>query len=88
MSASQPVGGVTIMVEGTRTATATTDVKGYYTLTDLPEGGSYTVTPKSGLKFKQPSHYFDNLRHNESADFIAQIEAYTISGRETRISET
>jgi hypothetical protein len=81
MSASQPVGGVNIMVEGAKSATATTDVKGYYTLSDLPEGGSYTVTPRAEMKFSPPSHSFENLRRNQSADFSVQIDVYKISGR-------
>lgn len=81
LSGSQPVGSVNIVVEGTKTARATTDGNGYYTLSDLPEGGSYTVTPKAEMKFNPPSRSFDKLRRDESADFIAKTEVYKISGR-------
>lgn len=84
-SPSQPLAGVKISLAGSKLTSTTTDGNGYYAFSELREGGSYTVTPKAQMKFNPPSRSFDNLRRDESADFVGreQSELYKISGRVT-----
>jgi hypothetical protein len=53
----------------------TTDADGNYTFGDLRAGGSYTITPRAGGSFSPASRYFDSLRRDEPADFLAQSDA-------------
>jgi hypothetical protein len=90
IDASEPVVGININLEGAKTASATTDSKGNYSFSDLPSG-PYTVTPvlNARTNFTPPSHTFENLTQDGSADFsrVVQItvhqNVYKISGRVT-----
>lgn len=84
MDARQPLGGVKILLEGTTSASTTTNADGSYTFGDLRAGGSYTITPaRAKMNFTPVSRSLNNLKHDASADFIglAQPEFYKISGR-------
>ncbi len=81
MSASQPLGGIKILLGGSKTAWTTSDANGNYAFSDLRAGDSYTITPGAQMNFKPASRSFNNLRRNESADFVVPSEAYRISGR-------
>jgi Carboxypeptidase regulatory-like domain len=70
MSATRPLGGIKVKLEGSKLTSVTTDVDGNYTFADLRAGGSYTITPQASTSFKPASHFFDNLRRNEAADFL------------------
>lgn len=86
MDARQPLSGVTLMLGGTITASVTTNPSGSYAFSNLPAGGSYTVTPvRAKMNFTPPSRSLNNLKQDGSADFIgiAQAELYKISGRVT-----
>jgi hypothetical protein len=64
----------------------TTDANGYYTFSDLPAGGSYSLTPASPkVDFTPPNRSFNNLRQDATADFfgLVQPDVYKISGRVT-----
>lgn len=78
-----PLGGVKISLEGSKLTSTLTDANGYYSFSDLREGGSYSVIPKGQLGFNPASRSVNNLRQNESADFSAmdQPVVYNISGR-------
>jgi len=70
MSATQPLAGVKVRLEGLKLTSVTTDVDGNYTFADLSAGGSYTITPQASTSFKPASRSFDNLRRNEVANFL------------------
>ncbi len=78
-----PLAGAKINLEGSKLTSTLTDANGYYTFSDLREGGSYSVIPKGHLSFSPASRSFNNLRRNESADFSAKDQpvVYRISGR-------
>ena len=66
------VSGIAIKLTGTMTKTAVTDSSGYYSIPDVVEGGSYTVTPvHAGYAFAPPSTTFSNVVADQSADFAA-----------------
>jgi len=81
MSASQPLRGINMVLGGSKSASTTSDANGNYAFSDLPGGGSYTITPAPQLNFRPASRSFNNLRRNESADFVVPSESYKISGR-------
>ena len=81
MSASQPLGGIKVMLEGSSPTATTTDANGNYTFNNLRAGRSYTVTPAAKMNFTPPSRSFNDLRQDGSADFFVPPEVYKISGR-------
>jgi hypothetical protein len=86
MDQDKPLSGVKIMLSGTKPASMTTDVNGYYTLRDLPAGGSYTITPvaQGRMNLTPSSRSFTNLTQDGSANFsgLVQPDFYLkISGR-------
>ncbi len=73
--------GVTITLNGSQSATTTTDANGSYSLAGLTEG-NYTVTAsKAHYTFDTPTRSFTALSSNQTADFTATINKYTIGGR-------
>src|SRR5205807_331462 len=55
---------------GSRNASTTTDANGNYRFSDLPAGGSYTITPDTAkMNFTPRDHSIRNLARDESADF-------------------
>jgi hypothetical protein len=71
MFARQPINGVKVRVEGSVLTTTTTDANGHYTFSTLRAGGSYTITPQAKTSFTPASRSFNDLRRDESADFVA-----------------
>jgi hypothetical protein len=67
-----PLVGITIRLDGTKTDSTATNASGNYTFSNLPAGGNYNITTRAEMKFKPANHSFDNLRHDESADFLGQ----------------
>jgi len=66
------LGGVTVNLNGTTNATATTDGAGNYQFSGLAPGGSYTVSPSLlNHFFTPPNRSFSNLDGNKIADFTA-----------------
>ena len=62
------------MLNGTTTASTTTDAGGNYAFRDLRKGGSYDVTPTVGsMKFNPPGYSF-RLMRDETADFSGVVE--------------
>jgi|GEM_PF-2421134 len=84
MSATQPLAGVKVKLEGSKLTSVTTDVDGNYTFADLRAGGSYTITPQAPTSFKPASRFFDNLRRNEAADFLGSTPPQECSETEKR----
>jgi photosystem II stability/assembly factor-like uncharacterized protein len=80
------VGGVKVTLSGTRNAVTTTNSNGHFSFPDLPEGGTYKVTPmKAGLTFKPASMAFANLNDDKFLNFVPLV---SISGRVTGINNT
>lgn len=65
--------GVSLSLSGSQSATSVTDVNGNYSLTGIPHGGNYTVTPSSpNLTFTPTSLSFNNLSSDQlAANFTA-----------------
>ncbi|HEX6624986.1 MAG TPA: FG-GAP-like repeat-containing protein, partial [Pyrinomonadaceae bacterium] len=75
-----PLGGVTVTLSGSQSATAQTDADGRYQFADLAQGGSYTVTPaRAGFVFNPDSHTFANLTADATGDFVAVGCTFTIT---------
>lgn len=71
MFAGRPINGVKVRLEGSVLTTTTTDANGNYTFSTLRAGGNYTITPQAQTSFSPASRSFDDLRRDESADFVA-----------------
>jgi hypothetical protein len=68
------LGGVSVTLSGSATATATTAPDGTYAFVGLSAGGNYTVTPASFAYIFAPlSRTFDNLSGNVTADFVGSL---------------
>ena len=83
--ANKPVTGLSVALSGGKTATASTDAQGKFTFTDLPRGGSYTVTPAKflGYLFTPASKSFDNLTADQTPAFVAVPTNFKLAGRVT-----
>ena len=67
---AKPLNGVNIKLSGSRDGSTTTDGNGNYGFSDLPDGGSYTVTPdKAKANLTPRGRSIRNLTKDESADF-------------------
>jgi hypothetical protein len=76
--------GVTVTLSGASSATTTTDAAGNYSFAGLLAGGAYTVTPALAHHGMSPaSRTIANLQSDQTADFVAALVNYTISGRIT-----
>jgi Carboxypeptidase regulatory-like domain len=78
---SQSLGGVKVMLEGSKLTSTTTDANGNYSFNDLQAGGDYTITPRGKMNFAPQSRSFDNLKQDEAGNFLVQIKFYSISGQ-------
>jgi hypothetical protein len=75
-------GGVTVTLSGTQTATTTTDANGNYSFPSLAAGGNYVVAPSlANYTFTPPSQSFNNLSADQTANFSATFNTYTLSGQ-------
>lgn len=73
------------MIEGSKTASTTTDANGNYAFGSLPIGGNYTITPtKAKIDFTPRSRSINNLTQDGFADFSdLSPPVHKISGRAT-----
>ena len=77
------LGGVTLALTGSQTATATTAPDGSYSFA-VAAGGDYTVTASKALyAFAPPAQTFNNLGGDKTADFSAALLRFAIRGRVT-----
>jgi PKD domain/Carboxypeptidase regulatory-like domain/Ig-like domain CHU_C associated len=77
------IGGVTISLSGSQTASRMTDNDGNYSFGNLPTG-SYTITPaKSRYTFSPENEIISNLSSSETANFTGTVEPFSIAGRVT-----
>ncbi len=66
-----PLSGIIVTLGGSQTGTTTTNASGNYTLSGVPAGGSYTVTPSSlDEAFLPITSAFSNLSANQTVNFI------------------
>ena len=81
------LGGVNVILSGSRAATATTSFDGTYSFTGLPIGGDYTVTVAPALTLNLFSTYtlapplsrkFTNLSSDMTADFAGALFATAV----------
>ena len=80
--AGAPLSGVTIGLTGSQTASATTDSNGNYGFAALTSAGNFVVTPsRSGLSFAPSNASFKGLSGNQSANFAARANSYSIAGQ-------
>jgi len=77
------LGGVTVSLSGSASATAVTNASGNYTFPGLAAGGTYTVTPNNTALYSFTPQTVSNLQANQSLDFAGTLRTYTISGRIT-----
>ncbi|HEX7313869.1 MAG TPA: carboxypeptidase regulatory-like domain-containing protein [Pyrinomonadaceae bacterium] len=80
--------GVNVHLSGSVSADTTTDAAGNYTFTNLPHGGSFTLTPsENGYIFEPPGRTVSNLQGDQTGlDFTGRLINYVISGRVTNAS--
>ena len=68
------LGGISIALSGSQTASKTTNGNGDYSFTDVLQGGNYTVTPTNqNVTFAPTSLSFNNLTANQTADFTGSF---------------
>ena len=84
-------GGVAMKLTSTTAGftprTVNTSSTGAYTLSNVPGGRTYTLTPfKSGYIFNPTNRTFVNLSRNQTGNFV--VKTYTIGGRVTRTGTT
>jgi len=80
--ANNALSGVTITVSGAQSKVATTDANGNYSIIGLNGGGDYTVTPsRTNYTFAPASLSFNNLSANQTGNFTATLNNYTLGGR-------
>ncbi|HEY3026775.1 MAG TPA: carboxypeptidase regulatory-like domain-containing protein, partial [Pyrinomonadaceae bacterium] len=75
------IGGVTVNLSGSRSASTTTDGSGAFSFTGLPAGGDYSVTPPTTPFYTFTSQSFTNLISNQSANLTGTLRQYSITGR-------
>jgi hypothetical protein len=79
-----PLANVTLNLTGGQTTSTTTNANGDYSFTNLPAGATYTVTPSLvNYNFTPTSRTFTDLSANQTSDFTAALNNYTISGHVT-----
>jgi hypothetical protein len=78
-----PLINVRVQLSGTQTGTTITDSSGNYTFSNLPGGGSYTVTPSlPNFDFNPPNRSYTNLTANQTGqDFTGTKTRFSISGQ-------
>ncbi len=68
------ISGVTMTLSGSASATTQTDANGNYAFTNLPNGGSYVVTPsKARTTFSPASRSYTNLSGNAGGNFTSTL---------------
>jgi len=74
-AAGTPLEGVSVMLDGTQSATTATDSGGYFWFDSLDSSASYTVKPAlDGYTFTPSSQTFTNVIANPTANFTAKAQ--------------
>ncbi|HEX7957506.1 MAG TPA: carboxypeptidase regulatory-like domain-containing protein, partial [Pyrinomonadaceae bacterium] len=79
------VAGGKVTLSGSKSDTAVANAQGVFVFSDVPRGGSYTVTPAPffGTTFSPASRSFNNLTSDQGGVYNAVSTAYKITGRVT-----
>jgi protocatechuate 3,4-dioxygenase beta subunit len=83
------LGGVIVRLGQAGTISAITDTNGYYSFSDLPAGGNYTILPVStDYSFAPFEKSFQDLGSDQVADFTAKLAPVilTVAGTETAVA--
>ncbi len=76
------LGGASVVLAGTQSATTTTDGAGNYSFGDLPASGNYTVTPAlAHYTFTPLTLSFNNLSGNQTGNFAATRNTHALDGQ-------
>jgi uncharacterized protein (TIGR03437 family) len=80
LGAGAGLGGVTMSLGGSQTATATTGANGFYQFADLNPGGNFSVTPaRPGYVFNPPSRALSNVTLDQTANFAGVACQFAIN---------
>jgi hypothetical protein len=75
------VSGAQVALSGSQTRTVTTSATGHYSLSNLIDGGNFTVTvSRANYTFATPSQSVTNLSANQKLDFLGTLGSYSIGG--------
>ena len=79
------MGGVNIALSGSKTDTTTTNPQGFFLFTNVPRGGSYTVTPGPavGYTFSPTSKSYNNVTSDQGGVYTGTPTNFKVSGRVT-----
>lgn len=72
-----PISGATVNVNGTQTATTTSDANGNYSFTGLTQGGNYTFSPSKAGQFTGFARTINNLT-SDTAAFDLQLSPFIL----------
>jgi uncharacterized protein (TIGR03437 family) len=80
LGAGAGLGGVTVGLGGSQTATTATTAAGFYQFADLNAGGNFTVIPsRPGYVFNPPSRALGNVTQDQTANFTGVACQFTIN---------
>ena len=80
-AASCPLSGITVNLSGGQAATTITDGEGNFGFIGVPAGRNYTVgAPETPIYTFSGAQNFNNLADNSSANFLATLKKYNVSG--------
>jgi CSLREA domain-containing protein len=79
---AQPLVGINVRLSGSANGDTTTDASGNYSFTNLPHGGSFTLTPSEvSFRFDPPGRTFNNLQSDQTGlDFTGRVVTHTVTG--------
>ncbi len=75
------VGGVTMIVSGSHTASTTTDSNGHYSIPGLPPNGNYIVSALPTDLYNFNTQTVASLASNQSLNLTGTLREYVISGQ-------
>ena len=76
-----PFREVTISLSGSQSVTTTPDSDGYYSFSNLPTSGRYSITPtKENYIFTSPSETFITPNGDRAANFTAKLATHVVKG--------
>ena len=78
------IASITVSLTGHETRTRVTDSQGFYNFSDVPEGGTYVVTPSTAsYTYDVASRTYSPTADITDANFVALTPVYSIQGRIT-----
>ncbi len=81
-SSNQGVAGVSVQLSGSQTATVTTNANGEFSFTNLPSGGTFSITPAHAFhSFTPQNKTYVALDSDQQVSFLIEVRRHTITGR-------